>query len=117
MERMLQIGQCCGRQVHLTKYDFNFSLEIIKKDVIRLTNQIWKLIPMREHEEDWQKQLDTVIIEIAGLNEIFICEPQFLQILSKLEGLKVMEDIEFQTYRKTIFEVINLLQEFKNAKH
>ena len=27
---------------------------------------------MREHEEDWQKQLDTVILEIAGLNEIFI---------------------------------------------
>ena len=33
---------------------------------------------MREHEEDWEKQLDTVIIEIAGLNEIFIYEPQFL---------------------------------------
>ena len=70
---------------------------------------------MFEHEEDWQKQLDTVIIEIAGLNEIFLFEPQFLQILSKLEGLKVVENIEFQTYRKTIFEVINLLQEFKRG--
>ena len=70
---------------------------------------------MREHNEDWKKQLDTVIIEIAGLNEIFIQKPQFLQILSKLEGLKIVEDIDFQTYRKTIFEIINLLQEFKNA--
>ena len=70
---------------------------------------------MREHEEDWKKQLDTVIIEIAGLNEIFIQRPQFLQILSKLEGLKIIENIDFQTYRKTVFEVINLLQEFKNA--
>ena len=70
---------------------------------------------MREHEEDWQKQLDTVIIEIAGLNEIFIEEPQFLQILSKLEGLKVYEDIDFQFYRKTVFEIISLLQEFKNS--
>lgn len=117
MENIALIGLYCGRQVLLTKYDFDFSLEIIQKDVIRLTNQIWKLIPMREHEEDWKKQLDTVIIEIAGLNEIFIYEPQFLQILSKLEGLKVIEDIEFQTYRKTVFEVINLLQEFKNARH
>ena len=116
MESIALIGLYCGRQVLLTKYDFDFSLEIIQKDVIRLTNQIWKLIPMREHEEDWKKQLDTVIIEIAGLNEIFIYEPQFLQILSKLEGLKVMEDIEFQAYRKTVFEVINLLQEFKNGK-
>ena len=72
---------------------------------------------MYEHEEDWKKQLDTVIIEIAGLNEIFLWEPQFLQILSKLEGLKVMESLsDFQLYRKTVFEVINLLQEFKNAR-
>lgn len=70
---------------------------------------------MREHEEDWEKQLDTVIIEIAGLNEIFIYEPQFLQILSKLEGLKVNKNLDFQIYRKTIFEIINLLQEFKNG--
>ena len=62
----------------LTKYLFDFPEEVIKKDVIRLTNQIWKLIPMYEHNEDWQKQLDTVIIEIAGLNEIFLYEPQFL---------------------------------------
>ena len=69
---------------------------------------------MREHNEDWQKQLDTVILEIAGLNEIFIYEPQFLQILSKLEVLKISTNLVFQNYRKTVFEVINLLQEFKN---
>lgn len=97
----------------MTKYNFDFSQEVIQKDVMRLTNQIWKLIPMREHEEDWQKQLDTVIIEVAGLNEIFIERPQFLQALSKLEGLKVKTDIEFQSYRKTVFESINLLQELK----
>ena len=91
------------------KYNIEFCEDDIRANVQRLTNQLWKLIPMREHEENWQKQLDTVIIEIAGLNEIFLFEPQFLQILSKLEGLKVAENIEFQTYRKTIFEVINLL--------
>ena len=61
----------------LTKYEFNFSTEDIDINVRRLTNQLWKLIPMREHEENWPKQLDTVIIEVAGLNEIFI-GPQFL---------------------------------------
>ena len=67
---------------------------------------------MRENEEDWEKQLNTVIIEIAGLNEIFIEAPQFLQILSKLEGLYTVDEIFI--YRKTIFEAINLLQELKN---
>lgn len=98
----------------ITKYEFNFSKESIDKNIMRLTNQIWKLIPMREHDEDWKKQLDTVIIEIAGLNEIFIWCPQFLQALSKLEGLKITEDIDFLLYRKTVFEIISLVQEFKN---
>lgn len=96
----------------IDKYTFDFPEESISKNIIRLTNQVWKLIPMREYEEDWQKQLDTVMIEIAGLNEIFILEPQFLQMLSKLEGLRVQE-CDFYIFRKTVFEVINLLQECK----
>ena len=91
-----------------TKYDFNFELVDIKVNVRRLTNQLWKLIPMREHNEDWKKQLDTVIIEIAGLNEIFK-GPQFLQVLSKLEGLRV-QDSTFETYRRAVFESISLIQ-------
>ena len=61
----------------ITKYGFSISEEDIHVTVKRLTNQLWKLIPMREHEEDWEKQLNTVLIEIAGLNEIFI-DPHFL---------------------------------------
>ena len=68
---------------------------------------------MREHEEDWLKQLDTVTIEIAGLNEIFE-GPQFLQMLCKLEGLKTQET-EFELYRKTVFECISLLQELNRG--
>ena len=64
---------------------------------------------MRENEEDWLKQLNTVILEIAGLHDIFM-SPQFLQLLSKLEGLRSVE-IEFNLYRKIVFEAINLLQE------
>ncbi len=69
---------------------------------------------MRENNEDWHKQLDTMIIEVVGLKEIFISSPLFLQILIKLEGLKAV-DIEFDLYRKTVFEAINLLQELKKC--
>ena len=93
----------------LTKYDFHCSPESLEKNVTRLTNQMWKLIPMRENGEDWEKQLNTVILEIAGLNEIFIESPQFLQLLAKLEGIKtVVPDFDF--YRKTVFESISLLR-------
>lgn len=78
----------------------------IKKNLIRLINQIWKLIPMREHKENWKEQLNVVILEITGLNVIF--NAQYLQLLSKLEGLKEA-DTTFEFYRKTIFECISLL--------
>ena len=87
----------------LTKYGLT-EVEDMQKNITRLTNQLWKLIPMREHEEDWQKQLDTVIIEIAGMNEIMIFTPSLFSLLSKLEGLKVV-DVPFMLYRKTVFEV------------
>ena len=90
------------------KYEIEFTDEQVKSNVQRLTNQLWKLIPMREHEEDWSKQLETVILEIVGLDEIFI-GPSFIQLLSKLEGLR-KEDINFEFYRKTIFECISLLR-------
>lgn len=64
---------------------------------------------MKEHEEDWETQLNTVIIELSGLNEIFSFDPSFLKLLSKLEGLKIV-DIEFKLYRKTVFETISLLR-------
>ena len=97
-----------------TKYNFEISYEDYNTNITRLTNQLWKLIPMRENNEDWIKQLDTVIIEIAGLNALIGAQtPLFVQLLSKLEGLKVREDIEFETYRKTVFETINLIQRLK----
>lgn len=92
----------------LNKYGIDIPEEDVNKNVRRLTNQLWKLIPMREHGEDWQKQLDTVILEIAGLNEIFMGSA-FLQTLSKLEALRIKET-NFELYRKTIFECISLIQ-------
>jgi len=52
------------------------------------------------------------MLEIVGLNNIFIDNPLFLQLLAKLEGLKSME-VSFGLYRKTVFETISLLQELK----
>lgn len=96
------------------KYNIEIDIEVIKKDIARLTNQLWKLIPMRENEEDWNKQLNTVIVEIAGLGELLSSDPLFLQLLSKLEGLGLI-DTTFEFYRKTVFECISLLQGAKNG--
>ena len=68
---------------------------------------------MRENEENWQKQLNTVIIEIAGMNELMTYKPDGFQLLTKLEGMLQVESIPFDLYRKTVFECISLLQGLK----
>jgi hypothetical protein len=95
-----------------TNYGFQVSVETFYSDINRLTNQLWKLIPMRENSENWLGQLDTVIIELTGLNQILSTHHNFIILLSKLEGLKVVET-EFNTYRKTVFEAISLLREMR----
>lgn len=70
---------------------------------------------MKENQEDWEKQLDTVIIEIVGMNEIF--SSQFIQVLSKLEGVRSIENIDFELFRKTIFECLSLLSQIKRTAY
>lgn len=94
--------------------DIKISQRVISSDINRLTNQIWKLIPMYEKEEDWLNQLNSIIVEISGLSSIFYDTEDYLILLSKLKGL-TQEEIDFSIYRKTVFESISLLRSILNA--
>ena len=94
----------------MTKYGFEVS---IQPEISRLTNHLWKLIPMRENEENYELQLTTVINEIVGSNEILRFQNDYLILLAKLEGLLHTEST-FEFYRKTVFECISLLGGLKN---
>lgn len=91
------------------KYGINFPAETREHDFVRLVNQLWKLIPMREHEEDWVNHLQIVIEEISGLVEIYKDKVEGLILLSKLEGLTSNVCADFMIYRKTVFKCIDLL--------
>lgn len=77
----------------------------------RKIGEVWRVLPMREKEEDWQKQVFSVTLELRGLDRLDILEDQIrmLEILSKLSGL--IDEEEFMMFRKTIFDVITLLEE------
>ena len=94
---------------------FEYANSIVVQDLRRLINQIWKLLPMRENEEDWQKQLDSVLIELRGLHAMFGDQLDFLILMSKLEGLREVDN--FMVYRTTVFSVISLLTELTNQIH
>lgn len=95
----------------INKYNDIIPNEILHSDFLRLMNQLWKLIPMRENGENWERQLSLVTIEIAGLGVLFRESLDFTILLSKLEGLLIeKENIDFLDYRKTVFDSINLLK-------
>lgn len=93
----------------MDKYNIDFPLQTREQDLNRLINQLWKLIPMRENNEDWVNHLAIVTEELSGLVEIYKDKVDGLVLLSKLEGLtsEVCED--FMVYRKTVFRCIDLL--------
>jgi hypothetical protein len=93
------------------KYDINIDNEVIKTNLKRITNQIYKLLPMREEGLEWRKPLSTLIEELAGMNRLFIGQFEVLfSLLCKMEGLFVLtEEDDFQLFRRTIFECLTLI--------
>lgn len=98
----------------MDKYNINFPSEVINQDIKRLINQLWKLIPMRENEEDWEVHLKTILEEISGLVHIYKDRIEGLILLSKLEGLTSKACNDFMIYRKTVFRCIDLLGQVIN---
>ncbi len=93
----------------MDKYNINFPKKVRESDKIRLINQLWKLVPMRENNEDWKTHLNTVRQEISGLVKLYKGKTEGLILLSKLEGLDMSVCEDFMLYRKTIFRCIDLL--------
>lgn len=90
---------------------------VLRETFKRITNQIYKLLPLREEGLDWEKPLSTLIEEIAGMNRL-ITSPEVFSLLCKLEGLNTLKKEEdFFFFRRTIFDCLNILNEvYKNAK-
>lgn len=99
----------------ITKYNNQVADAVLTRYITRLVNQVWKLIPMRENNEDWQEQLRNVIVEVAGIQNLLSINT--LILLAKLEGLLAMgEGMPFHVYRKTVFRVISLLGGLSNGE-
>lgn len=99
----------------VTKYDNEIKEDFIIINLKRLINQTYKLLPNKEEGIDWITPLQTIIEELAGMAGLFDDNlgPDTLSLLSKLEGLKTLED-DFFNFRRTIFECLNLMNKVKD---
>lgn len=90
--------------------------EVYKQNLTRLINQVYKLLPTREENKDWQKPLETILQEFAGMKQLIIGQDQlFFIILCKLRGLTYLSKPEDMViYRRTILELLSLLNMLKD---
>ena len=97
------------------KYNLEVSNETLIKSLKRIINLIYKLLPMREEGNDWEKPLETIIEELVGMNRLDIdLQPDLFPIICKLEGLFSLQDKqEMALYRRTIFECLSLLNKIE----
>ena len=99
----------------ILKYNIEIDTAAINENIKRLTNQIYKLLPNREENADWQTPLTTIIEEIGGMSRLVIGHQETLfMLLCKLEGLFMLtNEDDFFSYRRTIFECLNLMSTLK----
>ena len=95
----------------------NINNEAIIENLKKLTNQIYKLLPNREENIDWQTPLNTIVEEISGMDKLLSEYHEILfPLLCKLEGLySLTKEQDFFAYRRTIFECLNLLSSLKEC--
>lgn len=100
----------------IIKYNIDISDEAIKKNLDRITNQIFKLLPSREEGGDWRTPLQNLMLEITGMKSLMFDETKFFSLLCKLESLSTLtEEDDFFAFRKLIFECLQLMTDIKSS--
>lgn len=98
----------------ISVYNIDIDDKAIDKNLIRLQSQIFKLLPMREENQEWSKPLETIILELLGMQGLFSNLEYLIALICKLQGLIEMNDeADFMLYRRTIFECCGLIDKIR----
>lgn len=72
----------------------------------KLINNIFKLLGLREDRKDWMSHLDTIIMELYGLQS----QHPSINLWELIAKLSVAKFLAFKYYRKTVFECISIVE-------
>ena len=93
-------GALPSQQIHIEK-------EHLKK-------AIFILLPYKETEyELLDKYFDSLLFRISGLNELFMCQPEIITLMSLLEAAR--HETSFVKYRKAILDATALVDSIKEC--
>ena len=100
----------------ILKSDVEIQDEAIIKTIDRITNQIFKLLHSREEGGDWKTTLKNLVVEIVGMDKMFLDHTDLFPLLCKLEALLTLDqEDDFFMFRKTIFECLGLMNGLKKC--
>ena len=95
-----------------TIYDINIDNKTLEKILNKQQKLTFKLLPMKEENQEWDKLLETIIIEFLGMQGCFPNLENLGSLIFKLKGLEQLAD-DFMAYRRTIFECCSLIDKIK----
>lgn len=78
----------------------------------KLKGRLYGLLCEREKEGAWEKFLDTILIELYGLDKTERTI-NYYPLIGKLSELKFLN---YEYFRKTIFECMNLVEELSKSE-
>ena len=70
----------------------------------KMKNRLYGLLREREKNGEWEKFLETILIELIGYPE----EKKSIEYYTLINKLNACRFLSFKYYRKTIFECMNL---------
>lgn len=71
----------------------------------KVKNRLYGLLCEREKNGEWEKFLDTIVIELIGLPE----EDKSINYYALLGKLQSLRYLSYEYFRKTVFECMNLV--------
>ena len=79
----------------------------------KMRNKLYDLLCEREKDGEWEKFIDTLLIELMGFKE----EERGIDYYSLFHKISALRYLEFEYFRKTIFDCMNILSrmEHKNG--
>lgn len=87
-----------------TKYHGEIDFEKYQDYTVK---SIFKLLPLKEKNQEWETYLDGLLVELNGM-DILVEEVNLAALVAKLEGLR--EVSEHKLFRKIVFDCIDLVK-------
>lgn len=102
----------------IIKYGADIEKETVLRFLNKITNRIFKILPMREEGGEWRSSLNNLIVEVAGMDSLMLDQLDCFSLLCKMEGLLSLDtEDDFMLFRTNIFECLHLVSKLKECLH